>query len=112
MTCYLVGGTQASRPKDNAIVVIKMSNMKKTYKEEERDDDEDASTCCTSQRETRVIRLVTFGRLLICTASQLGLLTFRLSLFPKVTPMTATTKSCPPWTPFTFSTTAASIEFE
>ncbi|XP_065830480.1 glutamate-rich WD repeat-containing protein 1-like isoform X2 [Oscarella lobularis] len=51
MTCYLVGGTQASRPKDNAIVVIKMSNMKKTYKEEERDDDEDASDSDDSDDE-------------------------------------------------------------
>lgn len=44
LTCYLVAGTQASKPKENCILVMKTSNLHKTQKiknEEDEDDDDD-----------------------------------------------------------------------
>lgn len=43
-TCFIVSGTQASNALANNVIVMKMSNLKKTYKEEkedESDEDED-----------------------------------------------------------------------
>lgn len=41
LQCYIVGGTQAEKAKDNQLVVMKLSNMNEIEKEEEEDDDDD-----------------------------------------------------------------------
>lgn len=39
-TCFIVSGTQASNALANNVIVMKMSNLKKTFKEEKEDESE------------------------------------------------------------------------
>ncbi|RNA37750.1 Glutamate-rich WD repeat-containing 1 [Brachionus plicatilis] len=39
-TCYLVSGTQADPTQANNLIVMKMSNLKRTYKEQKQEDEE------------------------------------------------------------------------
>jgi len=41
LTCYLVGGTQASRAQANSVIVMKLTNLCKTQKSGDDDDDDD-----------------------------------------------------------------------
>jgi len=41
LTCYLVGGTQASRAQANAVIVMKLTNLCKTQKSDNNDEDSD-----------------------------------------------------------------------
>ena len=40
LTCYLVGGTQASRAQANSVIVMKLTNLCKTQKSADDDDDD------------------------------------------------------------------------
>lgn len=40
MQCYIVGGTQAEKAKDNQLVVMRLSNMNGIEKENDEDDDD------------------------------------------------------------------------
>ena len=41
LTCYLVGGTQASRAQANSVIVMKLTNLWKMQKSKDDDDDDD-----------------------------------------------------------------------
>ena len=41
LTCYIAAGTQAQRGKSNHVIVMKMSELKRTSKPKEDDDDDD-----------------------------------------------------------------------
>ena len=38
LTCYLVGGTQASRAQANCVILMKLTNLCKTQKSDDDDD--------------------------------------------------------------------------
>jgi len=42
-TCYLVAGTQAETSAQNNVIVMKLSNMKRTFKEQKQTEDSDDS---------------------------------------------------------------------
>jgi ribosome assembly protein RRB1 len=46
LTCYIVAGTQAQRGKSNHVIVMKMSELKRTNKpkEDDEEDDDDESS--------------------------------------------------------------------
>jgi len=56
LTCYVIAGTQASRSKENNLIVMKMSNLQKTYKEK-ADDSEDSGESDSEEEEDNLPRL-------------------------------------------------------
>lgn len=50
LTCFLVGGTQAEKQKDNQLVVMRLSNM---YGNEKKKDDEDEDDESSDEEEEK-----------------------------------------------------------
>lgn len=54
LTCFLVGGTQAEKQKDNQLIVMRLSNMygiEKKKEDEDEDDDDDESSDEEEEKE-------------------------------------------------------------
>lgn len=51
LTCFLVGGTQAEKQKDNQLVVMRLSNIYGIEKKKDEDDDDDESSDEEEEKE-------------------------------------------------------------
>ncbi|XP_041363827.1 glutamate-rich WD repeat-containing protein 1-like [Gigantopelta aegis] len=59
MTCYTVAGTQSQRGHANSIIVMKMSNLRKTQKEKKDDEEDDEEEESDSEDEDELPEMET-----------------------------------------------------
>jgi len=65
LTCYLVGGTQASRAQANSVIVMKLTNLCKTQKSDDNEDDDDD--------ERLILQMLHIYHLSLCVLADLRL---------------------------------------